>query len=137
MTQAKLLYQRKKVVDAIHRNGAEIKMDAPKDVGGEGIYFAPTDLLGVSLASCMLITMGIAAERLGIDLEGTTAEVEKEMTNQPCRRIGKLVVRILCHKVLGKEIEQALEKAALHCPVHASLHPEIRLEIRFIWGISP
>lgn len=135
MTQVKLRYQGKMVVDAVHGNGADIVLDAPKDVGGRGEKFAPTDLVGVALASCMLITMGMAAERVGFDFAGATAEVEKEMTNQPHRRIGRLAVRIRCPRVPGKEVQQKLENAALHCPVHGSLSPEIRFELNFLWGV--
>ena len=45
----------------------KIVTDAPLDNKGKGRTFSPTDLLAVSVGSCMVTTMGIAADQFGID----------------------------------------------------------------------
>ena len=136
MTKVKIQYTGDLRTVCTHLDsGIRIETDAPKDVGGKGAAFSPTDLLGVSVASCMLTTMALAAARLGFDLEGLAAEVEKEMVSVPVRRIGKLVIRIRCPHSPSPQIQGKLEQAALGCPAHASLHPEVKQEIDFVWGI--
>ena len=44
-------------------SGISINTDAPKDNHGLGESFSPTDLLWVSLTSCMLTIMGIALKK--------------------------------------------------------------------------
>ena len=116
-------------------SGVKILTDAPKDNEGKGMAFSPTDLLAVSVASCMITIMGIAAKKVGFDFSEATAEVEKEMVSAPKRRVGKLIIRIRCPHLPSPQIREKLEQAAIQCPVHASLHPDIKQEIDFVWGL--
>jgi uncharacterized OsmC-like protein len=140
MTKLKAIYLGDLRTRCVHESGAEIATDAPRDnpaaYQGRGEYFSPTDLFAVSLGSCMLTLMGVAAHQLGLDLKGATAEVEKEMSLHPLRRIGKMIVRI--HSKLSPTPEEMkkMEQMAIQCPIHASIHPDIRLEIDFVWGCS-
>lgn len=117
-------------------NEAEIVTDAPKDNHGRGEMFSPTDLLAAALGSCVLTLVGIMANKLKVDISGTKAEVEKEMSKQPPRRIARITVNVSCPKDFPQEIKAQLEKAGAQCPVHHSLHPEMIQEIQFHWGIS-
>ncbi len=136
MTKMKIRYLGDLRMECTHLDsGVRIETDAPKDIGGKGDAFSPTDLLGVSLASCMLTLMGLVAKKAGFDLSGLTAEVEKEMASLPSRKIGKLIVRIRCPNLPSPPIREKLEQAALQCPVHASLHPDVKQEIDFVWGL--
>ena len=47
-------------------SGSIISTDAPKDNHGLGECFSPTDLLCVSLTSCMLTIMGISLKKHNI-----------------------------------------------------------------------
>ena len=111
----------------------ELNTDAPKDNQGRGESFSPTDLVATALGTCMLTVMGIMARTLGIDITGTTASVEKEMTSAPPRRIASLAVNIHVPHTLSAENKQKLERAAHTCPVHKSLHPDIQTPIQFTW----
>jgi putative redox protein len=82
----------------------------------------------------MLTVMGIMARTLNIDIAGTTATVEKEMTTTPPRMIASLSVRIHVPQSISPETKQKLERAAHTCPVHKSLHPDIHTPIEFTWG---
>ncbi len=112
-------------------SGTEMTTDAPKDNMGKGGAFSPTDLVATALASCMLTTMGIVAQRRGIEMKGTSAEVIKEMTTAPPRRIAKLPVVIKMAPGIPAQERPALERVALGCPVHKSLHPEIEIPVKF------
>lgn len=52
-----------------HESGVKIQTDAPKDNQGKGEAFSPTDLVAVSVGSCMLTMMGLMARRLGVELK--------------------------------------------------------------------
>ena len=113
-------------------SGSGIETDAPKDNQGRGERFSPTDLMGAALASCILTTIAIVAERDGVELKGARAETEKEMIKDP-RRVGSLRTRVVLPASITTEYRKKLEQVALHCPVHRSLHPDIDAGISFVY----
>jgi putative redox protein len=100
---------------------------------GNGESFSPTDLVATALGTCMMTVMGIAAQRMEIDLTGTTVKVTKEMVLAPIRRIGRLSVTFQMPRGLTPEQRQKLENAAMTCPVHKSLRPEVEIPVSFKW----
>ncbi|MGD0831132.1 MAG: OsmC family protein [Terracidiphilus sp.] len=135
MVAIQIEYQGELHCTAVHGpSGTELNTDAPKDNQGRGESFSPTDLVATALGSCMLTVMGITARTLNIDIGGTTAIVEKEMTTTPPRMIASLNVKIRVPQIISKENQQKLERAAHTCPVHKSLHPDIKSPIEFTWG---
>ena len=119
---------------AVHGpSGTELNTDAPRDNQGSGESFSPTDLVATALGSCMLTVMGIMARTLNIDIAGTTATVEKEMTTAAPRRIASLTVKIHGPHSVSPEDREKLERAAHTCPVHKSLHPDVQTPIEFTW----
>ncbi len=120
--------------ELIHEpSSSNLETDAPKDNQGKGERFSPTDLVGAALASCVLTTMAIVAERNGVSLKGARAEVEKEMVSSPTRRIGSLRVQVTFPAGVPQDQRAKLEHAALHCPVHKSLHPDVAAPIAFVY----
>lgn len=120
---------------AIHGpSGSVMQTDAPVDNHGRGENFSPTDLVAAALGTCVLTTMGIMASTMKIDISGSTATVEKEMTSTPPRRIQKLNVRIHVPHRLDERDRQKLVNAARTCPVHRSLHPDVQMPIEFVWA---
>ncbi len=120
---------------AVHGpSGTPLGTDAPLDNQGKGESFSPTDLVATALGTCILTTMGIMARTLGISIDGATAEVEKEMSSAPPRRISRISVAIHVPQDHGPENRLKLERAAHACPVHKSLHPDTLLPISFHWG---
>ena len=135
MVKISSVYQGKLRCSATHGpSTATLTTDAPADNGGRGAAFSPTDLLATSLGTCMLTTMALAAEKLGVDLTGATAAVQKHMVADPLRRVGKLVVEIKGPANISAEHRLKLEKAAVDCPVHQSLHPNLQLGLVFAWA---
>ena len=120
---------------AVHEpSGTELTTDAPKDNQGRGESFSPTDLVATALGTCILTTMAIAARTLNLDVAGTTATVQKEMTTSAPRRIATLSVNIRVPQALSPQDQQKLERAAHTCPVHKSLHPDVQSPIEFTWS---
>lgn len=119
---------------SIHvRSGNTIITDAPVDNHGQGAAHSPTDLLCVSLCTCMLTTMAIHAPAKGIELKGVSARVVKHMANDPRR-----VVRIETHITMeGGHLDERermlLERIAHTCPVARSIHPDILQETTFTY----
>ena len=112
-------------------SGDVITTDAPVDNMGKGQAFSPTDLAAAALGSCMLTVMGIAAQKYGIDLKGTKAEVIKEMVTQPTRRIGKITVTFQMATGIDPTKRTLLENAAKACPVHKSFSPDVEIPMQF------
>ena len=108
--------------------------DGPSAYGGEEQYLSPTDLLGIALGSCILTTIAITAERLELDLSGTTVSVAKELTAGPPLRIAGLAVTVSVPRTFEEGQRQRLERSASACPVGKSLHPDIDESITFIYG---
>ncbi len=134
MVAIQLEYQGDLHCKAVHGPSAtELTTDAPKDNQGRGESFSPTDLVATALGTCILTVMGILARTLDINIAGTTAVVEKEMTAEPPRRIERLTVKIHVPHALSFENQQKFEQAARTCPVHKSLHPAIETPIEFTW----
>ena len=120
---------------AVHGPSAtEINTDAPKDNQGRGESFSPTDLVATALGTCMLTVMGIMARTLSLDIAGSTATVEMEMTTAAPRMIASLRVKIHVPHSITPENQLKLERAAHTCPVHKSLHPDVQTPIEFTWG---
>ncbi len=118
---------------AVHvKSNNEIITDAPVDNHGKGEAFSPTDLVATALASCMITIMGIKANTMEVDLEGTKAEVTKLMGTEP-RRINEVQITIIMNQNFDDKTKTILEKAALTCPVAKSLHPELKQTVEFLY----
>ena len=115
-------------------SGTCIETDAPRDNEGLGERFSPTDLVAAALASCVLTTMGIVARRHGWAMEGARARVDKHMSEQRERRIGRLEACFTMPSSVPREARAVLERAAHSCPVHRSLHPDVELDLAFEWS---
>jgi|TARA_Y100000996_G_scaffold12082_1_gene9650 putative redox protein len=130
---SKVKYKGELRTEAEHlRSGKTIITDAPIDNQGKGEAFSPTDLVATALASCMMTIMGIVAERDGIKLEGTIAEVEKIMAKNP-RRIGEIKIKIKFSQKLNRDEREKLERAAKTCPVSGSLNENLKETFEFIY----
>ncbi len=136
MLTIQVRYAGHKKCDLVHPEGATIRTDAPKDIGGDASGFSPTDLVAAGLASCILTTIAMYAERNGLDINAggkpASATVEKHMTVPPAqRRIARLPVVVTMSATIPEEMRPRLEKVGHTCPVHASLHPEVDAPIEY------
>lgn len=134
---AKIVYEGDLRCSCTHlQSGTVIETDAPTDNKGKGERFSPTDLLCVSLATCVVTTMGIRANDMNVDLSNSKMEVTKHMLSNP-RRIGRIDIELFLEAKNAKEADcEVLEKIGNNCPVYKSINPEIELNINYNWLLS-
>src|SRR5512139_1829882 len=129
------IYEGDLICRAVHGpSGDEMLTDAPTDNQGQGRHFSPTHLVGTSMSTCMVTIMGIAARARGWKIEGTRAEVVKEMSAVPRRHIARLLVTITLPPGVPAAARPILEAAALGCPVKASMGPDTAVEVAFVYA---
>ncbi len=132
MVNIQTTYIGNKKCELRHPEGAVLRTDAPKDIGGDASAFSPTDLVAAGLAACILTTIAMYAERNGFKIDGATARVEKHMTTPPSpRRIGRLPVVVTLPASVPAEWRERVERVGHTCPVHASLHVEVEAPITY------
>ncbi len=112
---------------------SQIESDAPTDNRGKGERFSPTDLLCVSLATCMLTTMGIKASDMNVNIDNAKADVKKHMASDP-RRVAKIEVDVFLPANDNEKERLILERTGTNCPVAKSIHPDIELALNYKWG---
>lgn len=116
------------------QSGSNIETDAPTDNHGKGERFSPTDLIGTSLAACMLTTMAIRAKELEPRLRNVFTETEKIMSAAPRRISGiNITFQWPTDQTFTEEEKKLLEEIAWSCPVKESIHPDIKLQVHFNW----
>jgi uncharacterized OsmC-like protein len=131
MVEMSCVYLGEKRCESVHTpSQSQIETDAPRDNNGLGQKFSPTDLMGAALASCVLTTMAIMAEKDGLSIKGARARVTKEMQASP-RQIARLPVVVEMPSGLSATDRKRLEAAARACPVHRSLSHEVQAPITF------
>ena len=115
------------------KSGNKYITDAPVDNHGKGEAFSPTDTVATGLANCMITVMGIKAAEMGVNMEGTTANVTKHMAANP-RRISQIDVEVFLPAGIDERSQKILENTGRTCPVFQSLHPDLIKNITFHWS---
>jgi uncharacterized OsmC-like protein len=120
-------------VELVHESGATIKTTAPKDNGGDGSSFSPTDLCTVSLGACGTTIMSMFAANKGIPLEGIEFEITKEMSPAP-RKIATIRVAYTIKGAIGDSDFERIVAAGKACPVRLTLGEAVRIEETYARG---
>jgi putative redox protein len=139
MSTSKVIYLNDLRTNATHlASNTTIVTDAPVDNHGKGEAFSPTDLAATSLAACMITVLGIHADKSGINMTGTHAEVTKIMNTEGSRRIVGIDVKleIVTTEVMDEKQRIILERVAKTCPVSLSLHPDIHQNIQISFSTN-
>jgi putative redox protein len=105
--------------------------DAPTDNHGKGESFSPTDLVVTALASCIITTAGMIAQRENVNLEGTKIYAEKHMSTDSPRRIVNIVLKFDMPQNIPLNFRSKLKATAVSCPVKQSMHPDVAVDINF------
>lgn len=117
------------------QSNTSIETDAPTDNKGKGERFSPTDLVCTALATCIITTIAIKTDDMGIDLAGTTIDTKKHMLSDP-RRIGKIdvAVHFPSRLNLSDKDKIIIQRIGDNCPVMKSIHPDIEVHLQYHWG---
>jgi putative redox protein len=129
------VYQGEKHCEITHGpSKSTIVTDAPKDNAGRGEAFSPTDLVGAALATCILTTVAIVAERDGHEMKGSTFKVVKEMNANP-RQIARLRVELHLLARFDSDYRKKLEQVAGACPVARALKNNVEISVGIHWDV--
>lgn len=107
-------------IELVHESGAKILVTAPKDNGGDGSSFSPTDLCATSLGACGSLIMAMFAANKGIPVRSISFELKKEMAASP-RRIERLTVAYAIDSDCSDLDLRKIEAAGRTCPVRVTL----------------
>ena len=114
-------------VELIHESGSRIITMAPKDNGGDGSAFSPTDLCAASLGACALTIMNMMAVDKGIPVEKMEFVLIKEMSPPP-RRISRLVIKYIIQGSFSDSDYSKLVAAGKSCPIRLTLNDVVEIE---------
>ena len=106
--------------ELVHESGAVVATMAPKDNGGDGSAFSPTDLCAASLGACGCTIMRMFADNHGIPLKGISFQLTKEMSPPP-RKIAKIVIDFRIAGELSASDFAKIVAAGKACPVGLTL----------------
>ena len=104
----------------------DLVVDEPKDQGGEDSGPDPQEMLAVSLASCVAITVEMYATRKGWSIGDVECEVEYEPAQRGSPTKFHLILRL--PKELPEDQRERLMQIAAKCPVHRTLEGEVMFE---------
>jgi uncharacterized OsmC-like protein len=106
-----------------HHN--RLAIDCP--ITAKGDEFSPGNLLGISVAGCMLLSMGAVAQRDHLDLKGTVVDIGVTETDRPFPHVDTITLAFDIPKDFSVADRRKMERAAGLCPIKASFGDETRV----------
>jgi putative redox protein len=103
---------------------------------GKGEELSPGNLLGISVAGCMLLSMGALAKRDKLDLSGTVVDIELSETDKPFPHVNAVTIAFNIPGDFSATDRQKLEKASGLCPIKASFRDETRIFATFSYAAA-
>src|SRR3954452_14798268 len=103
-----------------------LTVDEPEDSGGEDAGPDPQEMLAVSLASCVAITVEMYAKRKGWEIGDVEVEADYEPAQRGSPTKFKLTMRL--PKELPENQRERLMQIAAKCPVHRTLEGEVMFD---------
>ncbi len=79
----------------------------------------------------MEMVMGLAADKLGIDISGMRMTIGVEVAPAPALRVEALNVAVALPRKFSGEIVKALRVAVDQCPLRAALRPDMAVDVAF------
>lgn len=132
MSRVEVTYTGNQQYEALNtRNAKRVAVDCSMTRGEE---FDPESLVAAGLGSCMLISMATFAERRGLDLTSSHADIDVFFGGQPETRITSIDVTVHVPKTFAKDVRAQLETAAAACPIKHSFRSDTTISTRFECG---
>jgi uncharacterized OsmC-like protein len=101
---------------------------------GKGEEFSPASLLGVSLASCMLLSMGSIAKHHNLDLTDTVVDIELEGMNKTFPHVDTITLAFKIPRDFSASDRKTLERAACICPIMGSFCEDTAVATTYDYG---
>ena len=111
-----------------------VSIDCPYT--GKGEEFSPAGLLSISLASCMLLSMGALAQRDGLDLKGTVVDIVFAGMEKRLPHVDSISLVFNIPIEFEEPERKKLERAAGLCPIVASINAGTEVTTEFRYGIA-
>lgn len=103
---------------------------------GKGEELSPGNLLGISVAGCMLLSMGAVAQRDELDLSGTVVDIQLSETDKPFPHVNAVDLEFNIPKEFSAVDRQKLERASGLCPIKASFRDETKISATFNYAAA-
>jgi uncharacterized OsmC-like protein len=135
MSTLKLTYDGEQHATALkepHHNSVAI--DCPYTAKGD--EFSPGNLLGISVAGCMLLSMGAVAQRDHLDLGGTVIDIELSETDKPFPHVDTITMAFNVPQDFSETDRQKLERAAGLCPIKRSFGPDTTITATYNYAVA-
>ena len=111
-----------------------VAIDCP--FSGKGEELSPGNLLGVSVAGCMLLSMGALAKRDNLDLSETVVDIKLSETDKPFPHVDAITLEFNIPREFSATDRQKLEKASGLCPIKASFRDETKVSATFNYAAA-
>lgn len=98
---------------------------------GKGEEFSPASLLGISLASCMLLSMGAIAQRDNLDIGGTVVDIKITGMDSTFPHVDTITMAFDIPHYFPEMDRRKLERAADICPVMGSICAETAISATY------
>jgi len=115
-----------------HHNSLAI--DCPFTAKGD--EFSPGNLLGISVAGCMLLSMGAVTQRDHLDLNGTVIDIELTETDKPFPHVDTITMAFGIPHDFSAENRKKLERAAGLCPIKRSFRDETTITATYNYAVA-
>jgi len=103
---------------------------------GKGEEFSPGSLLALSVASCMLLSMGAVAQRDHLDIKGTVVDVAIRGMEKTFPHVDAITLSFDIPHNFSEPDRMKLERAAELCPVMASIRGDTEINVTFQYGAA-
>lgn len=103
---------------------------------GKGEELSPGNLLGISVASCMLLSMGALAKRDHLDLMGTVVDIRLTETDKPFPHVDTIKLVFDIPQNFSASNREKLERASGLCPIKGSLRDETTISATFKYAAA-
>lgn len=106
---------------AIDIRGHQVRVDQPRDLGGDDTAPTPTELFVAGLGSCVAFYAGRFLDRHGIDRTGFAVDLAWRMAEGRPARVGQITITVTPPTAIPQERLPAFLAVARGCTVHHSL----------------
>ena len=111
-----------------------VAIDCP--ITAKGDEFSPGNLLGISVAGCMLLSMGAVAQRDQLELGGTVVDIRLTETAEPYPHVDTITLTFSVPRHFAFTDRLKMERAAELCPIKHSFGDDTVVSTTFNYAAA-